>query len=657
MGKRVGWKIGDTLIEVMFAIGIFSLVAISVVAVMNGGTSNVQTALETTMARNTIDEQAEALRFIHSSYTAEKSAGVSNGEYTKLWKSIVGRAKSGIEITDDLTQFSPATCAELYDKGNENSIYSQNAFVINTQRLGSNPNNALEKAQADTLPFQATSLYPRLIFGGETTTLAGGSLSDVLTSAEGIYVVAVYDPGSVIVEEDGTTKGGTYYDFYIRSCWYGLGAKAPSTISTVIRLYDPDMRVVDYELSTFQVHLDLGDHGGDIEVVTTAEDKGAHDFDDVTVKVSDDVAKEIIGFSTQNPAEGTVACSSVDRRGEKHGDIWETKVNVGEVYAQESENKTIYAIDECLMTVTYDANGGSYWEGDRRLEKTTTTENITVGVGTQNVQVKGLGDNASDSRMPKRTGYKIAGWTYPSPNAGSVSWRPTVTVTMCALSSNGCTESMNPTVYAAWDMSNQYISVVLNWWPSDPSSSPKKGSFTVNPSGAGQYADLDSYISGTDDNGKGFEVWYSNLYINKSTGKVLAYLNNDSYDNKSNSCRTSDGMYEEITELNTAGGKSYSYYVKNYSNKTQNIEYAVVDVKVYNGEKSSRSTTCSVTGNGEPVAWRRYVINGNSVAITGVDEYGNSVNENKTVVGSGARLTLFEYLDEHFNDKVNRSSY
>ena len=74
MIKRVG-KRGDTLIEVMLAVGIFSMVAVAVVAVMSGGTSSAQTALETTLAREEIDAQAEALRFIQASYIADKNSG------------------------------------------------------------------------------------------------------------------------------------------------------------------------------------------------------------------------------------------------------------------------------------------------------------------------------------------------------------------------------------------------------------------------------------------------------------------------------------------------------------------------------------------------------------------------------------------------------
>lgn len=43
--------VGDTLIEVMFAAGIFSMVAISVVALMNNSTTKIQMALESTMTK------------------------------------------------------------------------------------------------------------------------------------------------------------------------------------------------------------------------------------------------------------------------------------------------------------------------------------------------------------------------------------------------------------------------------------------------------------------------------------------------------------------------------------------------------------------------------------------------------------------------------
>ena len=69
-------KKGDTLIEVLLAVGIFSMIAISVVAVMSGGTSSAQTARETTLAREAIDAQAEALRFIQTAYISDRDSDI-----------------------------------------------------------------------------------------------------------------------------------------------------------------------------------------------------------------------------------------------------------------------------------------------------------------------------------------------------------------------------------------------------------------------------------------------------------------------------------------------------------------------------------------------------------------------------------------------------
>ena len=122
MKFRVGRKKGDTLVEVMFAIGIFSLVAITITSVLMSGSSNMQTSLETTMARNEIDAQAEALRFIHQGYISEKSDEMS-GPYTSLWNQIVDLAKSNdtalARNSANVVEFRPSTCSVLYDENAE----------------------------------------------------------------------------------------------------------------------------------------------------------------------------------------------------------------------------------------------------------------------------------------------------------------------------------------------------------------------------------------------------------------------------------------------------------------------------------------------------------------------------------------------------------
>ena len=61
---------GDSLIEVLLGITVFSAVSVGGIAIMNSGLNQAQRSLEITMARNEIDAQAEALRFIHNNYIA-----------------------------------------------------------------------------------------------------------------------------------------------------------------------------------------------------------------------------------------------------------------------------------------------------------------------------------------------------------------------------------------------------------------------------------------------------------------------------------------------------------------------------------------------------------------------------------------------------------
>lgn len=246
---------GDTLIEVTLAIGIFSLVAIAVVSVVNGSTSGAQSSLETTLAREEIDNQAEALRFIQASYinsnTADKTATQNNAsdfKYKELWQAIGARA-----IEPNNMEYRPSTCQELYDIESptaQNQLMKEKSFVINIRKLGieaagSNWTNEVV-VPASTSTFTTASTYPRVIYG---TTAENGSLVDdgsetSIYRVEGLYVTAVKGPNTVVVSETGSVNNKVataYYDFYIRSCWYAPGANTPSTISTVMRLYNPDV--------------------------------------------------------------------------------------------------------------------------------------------------------------------------------------------------------------------------------------------------------------------------------------------------------------------------------------------------------------------------------------------------------------------------------
>ena len=249
-------KKGDTLIEVTLAVGIFSMVAVAVVAVMSNGTAGAQTSLETTLTREQIDAQAEALRFIHSAYISDMEG--LDGRYSKLWERITDNAIELNSSNSDVTQFSIGSCDDMYQI-QWPSTENKQPFAININYLGEYANLSKNELSDDVVSqaiktFDSGFLvpamtYPHLIYSNEhsniTADISNARLAE--NGVEGIYIVAVKDDNSTSVV-DGSGKNASnvsaFYDFYIRTCWYGVGDNTPSTISTVIRLYDPNAIVI-----------------------------------------------------------------------------------------------------------------------------------------------------------------------------------------------------------------------------------------------------------------------------------------------------------------------------------------------------------------------------------------------------------------------------
>lgn len=269
---------GDTIIEVMMAIAIFSLVAILSIAMMNLGVNNAQNALELSVARNEINAQAEALRYVHSSYISEMTLPTLaelNGskekyqQYADLWNTIVSNAldpetakSTGLldmaELLNnsvDSDKFSTYGCARAYeDVGGTTLLQKANAFVLNTRNLSEGGRNGINvdysyvSARAmrdDGKPvFVDAPLNARIIYrsGHEQSVDEMGEIKDSTTQftdgaviydqvyqVEGLWVIAVKEK----------SERPKYYDFYIESCWFGPNTKSPTTLDTVIRLYNP----------------------------------------------------------------------------------------------------------------------------------------------------------------------------------------------------------------------------------------------------------------------------------------------------------------------------------------------------------------------------------------------------------------------------------
>ena len=268
-------KRGDTFIEVMFAIAIFSLVAVLSISMMNAGVADAERALELVTARNELNAQAEALRFIHSSYISEATlptcGSVASDEkcqqYQALWDEITSSAHV-MRPSDDVTGLNDnytitdlyETCREIYTSPDPTTAYQDllarnRAFVINTRELIAPRNTGIGLGEAyisslsptDRDLFTPALLNARIIFtrtgqrGSADTDSSTVNISDTanpldyksVARAEGLWVVAVRS-------SEMTAGQPTFYDFHINSCWYGSNSNVPTALDAVIRLYNPE---------------------------------------------------------------------------------------------------------------------------------------------------------------------------------------------------------------------------------------------------------------------------------------------------------------------------------------------------------------------------------------------------------------------------------
>jgi len=202
---------GDTLIEVLFAMTVFSLIVVTALSLMGQGVAAAQRSLEITTVRQHIDGQAEALRFMHDAYVAGYQSGqtfnLTDGvstpaeEYYKIIQFTTGKRTTASKFAG-----SP-TCVIPSDASTDFIINPVTAQLITTAVKG----DVFKKA-----PVAAQLTY------------TGGNQLDF---TEGIWIEGVRSPVS------GTAAG--YIDFHIRACWDVSGSNIPMNLGTIVRLYEP----------------------------------------------------------------------------------------------------------------------------------------------------------------------------------------------------------------------------------------------------------------------------------------------------------------------------------------------------------------------------------------------------------------------------------
>ena len=201
---------GDTIVEVLFAVAVFAMVAVGSMSIMNQGTATAERSLEVTLVRQQIDAQAEAIRYIHEAYVA---AFQNNGAAP------TGTAAEWIKMTDKTTGKGADGASAFGQTANglcPTTVPGQRPFVLNARTA--TVSGAVPIMTAPT----GSSLppFPQVIYNSDSS----------IKQAYGLWVEAV--PST-------TANGPGFVDFHIRACWDSPGSSAPVTLGTIVRLYEP----------------------------------------------------------------------------------------------------------------------------------------------------------------------------------------------------------------------------------------------------------------------------------------------------------------------------------------------------------------------------------------------------------------------------------
>lgn len=171
---------GDTLVEVLMAVVILSVVIVGAMTMMTRGLAAAQVALEHSQVRLSVNGQVEMLRFARDTYlkTATDPSGAQ-------WSAIITGSNAN-PVTYD------TTC---------NVTSGKQAFYMSKNGSQVTRNNYTPSTPAT-----------------------------VATPGSGLWIETVLSPSGI---------SPAYTDFVIRACWSGSGSAGQQRTVTAVRLYDP----------------------------------------------------------------------------------------------------------------------------------------------------------------------------------------------------------------------------------------------------------------------------------------------------------------------------------------------------------------------------------------------------------------------------------
>lgn len=194
---------GDTIIEVMFAVAVFSMVVVGAIMLMNRGVGMAQRSLEITQARQQVDAQISMARHLQVSDPAR-------------WGDLLTRLSVSVPPFSDTP-----TCPEPGSPVLQNSFFFAKTYDPAAAHKDGVSTGASVVGVYD---INSSSFDQAVSYGAVDYTSA-------TPHAYGLW--------AQIVRSEVMTPGrGTAYDLHVRACWGSTGSAAPVTIGTVTRVYD-----------------------------------------------------------------------------------------------------------------------------------------------------------------------------------------------------------------------------------------------------------------------------------------------------------------------------------------------------------------------------------------------------------------------------------
>lgn len=171
---------GDTLVEVLMAIVIISVVIVGAVTMMTRGLAAAQIALEHSQVRLSINSQVDMLRYARDRYIAAPTGGSATA-----WNQVIAGS-------------------------NQSSIVYDNNCTVSPSKTG----------------FYMTAPAASVVRNNYTPTQP----ATIAVPGQGLWVEGVLSPNTV---------DPAYIDVVVRACWQGSGGGGQQSVVTATRLYDP----------------------------------------------------------------------------------------------------------------------------------------------------------------------------------------------------------------------------------------------------------------------------------------------------------------------------------------------------------------------------------------------------------------------------------